>query len=74
MARKSKNLWKNNQILRQIVDRCHVGDSHIEVLEYVKTRMKFANLTEESQAQIMTAVAEIHEENRALYSRVMQGF
>lgn len=69
-----KNPWVDSPILRQIVGRCHVGDDHAEVLEYVKSRMKFKNLTEEVQVQIAEAVAKIHEENRALYNRVMRGY
>ena len=63
--------WNHNPIIRQIVNRCHVGESNSAVLRYVVSRMKSGAWRAQSRAErkrIMRAALKMHAENRALFS------
>jgi hypothetical protein len=65
-------------IIRQIVDRCHVGDSYTEVIHYVISRMAngyqtFAALPRKRRRDLLKAIVKCHKDNRKLYSFVMRG-
>ena len=62
--------------LYSIVSRCCVYDSHQEVLEFAKSRLKkghWEKQTPEYQKAFAQACAELHEENRNLYASVSFG-
>ena len=61
--------------LYSIVARCHVADSHREVLEYFASRFKpafWAAQTLRWKVQVARACRCLHAENRALYRSVMR--
>jgi hypothetical protein len=63
--------------LYSIVSRCHVADSQADVLQYAQSRLKegfWEKQTPEWQAAFTEACAELHRENRGLYTSVMRGF
>lgn len=65
-------------IVRQIVDRCSVGQSYRSVISYVASRMKggrktFLVLPRETRREIMEAAVEVHRENQRMYNWVMRG-
>lgn len=65
-------------ILRQVVDRCHVGESNLSVIRYAISRLKnkkktFLSLSKRQRKYFLKAVIERHHENRGLYSFVMGG-
>jgi len=65
-------------IVRQIVNRCHVGQSHRSVIRYFVSRLKagyrtWARLPRAERRQWMAWVIQTHESNRALYRQVMGG-
>ena len=65
-------------IIRQIVNRCHVGDSNRTVIRYVVSRLRhgyatFHALSREQRHILMRDAIEVHEANRQLYFRVMRG-
>jgi hypothetical protein len=62
--------------LYSIVARCHVADSQADVLKYAQSRLKMGHWekqTPEWQATFSEACAELHSENRNLYTGVMKG-
>jgi TRAP-type C4-dicarboxylate transport system substrate-binding protein len=62
--------------LYSIVARCHVADSHKTAFEYAKSRLKKGHWDKQSpeyQKAFAQACAELHEENRQLYTSVMKG-
>ena len=62
--------------LRSIIARCHVADSQADVLKYAQSRLKkghWEKQTPEYQKAFAQACAELHEENRNLYTSVMKG-
>lgn len=65
-------------IISQIVDRCHVGNSNLFVIRYVISRLKnkyrtFKAMPKDQRRKIMQEAIRIHEENKAEYRRVMSG-
>jgi hypothetical protein len=63
-------------VLYSIVARCHVADSQADVLKYAQSRLKkgfWEKQTPEYQKAFAQACAELHEENRQLYTSVMRG-
>jgi TRAP-type C4-dicarboxylate transport system substrate-binding protein len=62
--------------LYSIVARCHVADSHKAAFEYAQSRLKpghWEKQTPEYQKAFAQACAELHEENRNLYTSVIKG-
>jgi hypothetical protein len=62
-------------VLYSIVSRCHVADSHREVLEYVASRFKPAFWVAQALSWKVTVARTcraLHTENRALYQAVMK--
>ena len=67
-----------NPFVRQIVERCHVGDTNREVIRYVISRIKgkyktFRKLPREQRKQLLRDAVQCHRENRDLYCYVMRG-
>ena len=65
-------------IIRNIVGRCHVGDTNREVIRYVISRMKhgyqtFKTLPREQRKDFLRQIVQDHKDNRELYSYVMRG-
>jgi len=65
-------------IIRQIVGRCHVGESNMSVLRYAVSRLKhgrktFLSMPKASRRKFMTLCIHAHAENRDLYRAVMLG-
>lgn len=63
-----------NSVLYSIVARCHVADSHREVLEYVVSRFEPAFWAKQSlkwKVQVARVCRALHAENRSLYCSVM---
>lgn len=65
-------------IVRQIVNRCHVGESNRYVIRYVVSRLRnkyqtFAALPKEQRRSLMLQAIKAHGENRGLYRDVMRG-
>lgn len=61
--------------LYSIVARCHVSASHKAAFEYAKGRLKaghWEKQTPEYQKAFAQACAELHEENRNLYTNITQ--
>lgn len=74
--RRTLTMNKNpmTSVLYSIVARCHVADSHREVLEYVASRFEptfWAKQTLRWKVQVARACRHLHSENRALYRSVM---
>jgi hypothetical protein len=62
----------NTPILRQIVARCHVGDSPEEVGDYAVSRLNPASL--DWQKDMVRRLARVlHRQNRRSYAAVMGG-
>lgn len=60
--------------IRRIVGRCHVGDSHAQVLEYFKSRLRrgvWEKLTDAEREELTREVREAHDANREEYRQVM---
>lgn len=67
-----------NPIIRQVVDRCHVGDTNREVIRYVISRFKrgyqtYRMIPKHTRRSILLAIIGIHRNNRQLYIHVMRG-
>jgi hypothetical protein len=65
-------------IVRQIVNRCHVGESNRTVIRYVVSRLRhgyrtFHAMSREQRHLLMRDAIEVHRTNRDLYIRVTQG-
>jgi hypothetical protein len=65
-------------IVRQIVDRCHVGQSNRAVIRYFVSRLKHGHATWRAlpvaeRKQWLRWVIAAHAANRGLYSYVMGG-
>ena len=63
-------------IVRQIVGRLHVGESYLEVLRHVLTKLKggrktWLQLPKFHRRHLVAAVIQHHRENRSLYRHVM---
>jgi hypothetical protein len=63
-------------MLYSIVSRCHVSDSNLSVIRYVKSRMKkgvWSALDKNERKQILNEIIEIHKSNQKLYGYVTTG-
>lgn len=66
----------HSPIVRQIVGRCHVGETYLEVLRHVLTKLKGGRKTwlllpKLNRRHLIAAVIQHHRENRVLYRQVM---
>jgi hypothetical protein len=62
--------------LYNIVLRCRVSDSDADVLKYAQSRLNpghWDKQTSEWQAMFSEACAELHEQNRDLYTSIVKG-
>lgn len=65
--------FKDHSIIRQIVDRVHVGTPEKEVLEYARSRLApgaWDKLPEKDRKAFECEVLKVHDRNRALYRQV----
>ena len=65
-------------MIRQIVDRCHVGESNRAVIKYVISRLKqkyktWATMPRGDRKTMMREIIRIHRTNRSLYNDAMGG-
>ncbi len=65
-------------IVRQIVDRCHVGESCRQVISYVASRLNggrkgFLKLKRSHRRLIMRDAIRVHTANHKMYRQVMSG-
>ena len=63
-------------MIRMIVGRCHVGESYLQVIRYVLSRMKKGSFRKAPRAVRRKTLKEIircHRENRRLYHQVVTG-
>jgi hypothetical protein len=63
-------------MIRFVVDRCHVADSHERVWDYLASRMKpgyFDKLAPHVQARMRRVARAAHEHNRCQYQWIDQG-
>ena len=63
-------------MIRMIVGRCHVGESNLQVIRYVKSRMKkgaWRKLSKAERKQTLREIIEAHSENQDLYHSLMTG-
>ena len=65
-------------MIRQIVDRCHVGESNRAVIKYVISRLKrkyktWTAMPRGDRKTMMREIIRIHRANRKLYHDVMKG-
>ena len=71
-----KPLFYGHPIIRQVVDRLHVGDSDEKALEYARSRLNpgaYDAMTAARRRAFDREVLRVHHGNRALYTRVMAG-
>lgn len=74
----SKPKWKGHPIIRQIVDRRNVGESHLSVTRYALSRFKggrkaFLQFSRTDRRGIIREIIRVHTENRREYAFVMGG-
>lgn len=65
-------------MIAMLVGRCHVSDTHREVIRYVISRLKrghrqYRQMPREQRRDFMRAIIAEHNDNRALYRAVMRG-
>ena len=63
-------------MIRQIIGRCHVGETNREVCAYLVSRIKksvWRKLPLGKRVSILREAIKCHAENRALYCQVMRG-
>ena len=65
-------------MIRQIVDRCHVGESNRAVIKYVISRLKrkyktWAAMPRGDRKTMMREIIRIHRANLECYNHVMDG-
>lgn len=63
-------------MIHMIVGRCHVGQSNLSVIRYLKSRFKhgaWRSLPRDKRKDIMREAIRCHRENRDLYHTVMTG-
>ena len=61
-------------MITMLVGRCHVSDSYVEVLRYVRSRIKrgaWCELSREQRREIVRDVIAEHRANRECYMEVM---
>lgn len=66
--------FKDHAIIRQIVDRVHVGAPEAEVLEYARSRLAagaWDKMSAKDRKAFECEVLKAHDRNRASYRRVM---
>lgn len=66
--------FKNHPIIRQIVDRVHVGAPEAEVLEYARSRLAagaWDKMSAKDRKAFECEVLKAHDKNRATYRHVM---
>lgn len=62
-------------VIRQIVNRCHIGDSNISVIKYVISRTNkgaWRKLDKLQRKELMLQAIKCHKENRKLYSFIQR--
>jgi hypothetical protein len=69
---------KADPLIRQIVGRCHVGESNRKVIRYVISCLKRKYKTwqatpKATRREAMHQIIAVHRENRQLYRAVMSG-
>jgi len=70
----SSAIYKDHPIIRQIVDRVHVGTPEAEVLEYARSRLAagvWDKLSAKDRKAFECEVLKARDRNRATYRRVM---
>jgi len=70
----SSGSFKDHSIIRQIVDRLHVGAPEAEVLEYARSRLAtgaWDKMSANDRKAFECEVLKAHDRNRALYRRAM---
>ena len=63
-------------MIQQIVDRCHVSTSNLQVVRYVRSRLKpgaWAKLSPANRRYLITEAIACHQRNRETYRYVMFG-
>jgi len=65
-------------MVRQIINRCHVGQSNRAVIKYFISRLRNGHTTwralpREERRQWLRWVISVHRDNRSLYRMVMGG-
>jgi hypothetical protein len=68
--------FKDHPIIRQIVDRVHVGTPDAEVLDYARSRLArgaWNKMSAKNQKAFECEVLKVHERNRTTYRQVMRG-
>ncbi len=65
-------------IIKQIVNRCHVSDSHRQVIKYVISRLverraTWESMTRQQRRRVMRDIIKVHDNNRELYNIVTRG-
>ena len=66
-------------MIRQIVNRCHVGQSDLQVIRYVISRLKHGFKTWQTierveRKRMLRQAVMVHHENQAFYGYVMKGY
>jgi hypothetical protein len=70
----SSGSFKDHPMIRQIVDRVHVGAPEAEVLEYARSRLAagaWDKMSAKDRRAFECEVLKVHDRNRATYRRVM---
>lgn len=70
----SPGSFKNHPIIRQIVDRVHVGTPEVEVLEYARSRLAtgaWDKMSAKDRKAFECEVKKAHDRNKATYRRAM---
>jgi hypothetical protein len=65
-------------IINRIVDRCHVAETHQDVIRYVISKLAegfegYRKATTEAKAILVAATIKRHNDNRELFYRVDRG-
>jgi len=71
----SSGSFKDHAIIRQIVDRVHVGTPEAEVLEYARSRLAagaWDKMSAKDRKAFECEVLKAHDRNRATYRQVMR--
>ena len=66
-------------VLRMIVDRCHVGESNLQVIRYSINRLvkgydTFKAMAKKDRRKFLKLCIKYHADNKKLYNQVMKGF
>lgn len=65
-------------MIKQVVDRCHVGDTNRQVIRFLISRLRngyqtWIGMEREKRRLVMQECVRIHHENREVYRSVMNG-